>query len=629
MTTFLVCAWLLAAAAHSTDAATTDPRGLLGALCQAHQSEPVCAKLDTITEDDAWLVLRTACRAASETSEACNTFRKHAEPVLILDADTGKWEVQREATLWPLKFDVKGVPTLRLKPHDAPELKIQVTNLSPLAYSAKAGTPSEEDLGIIADLKAVLALAGTGIQALIAVSSYSPPAPPMASVRDIPKASRGGRGGAAISRESEQPAAPRCDPPQVASLARAVGDRNVKLLDLNAALHGVALELDRVSAARDGFVSVVQRAERGAPVRSSDLVGPDAAKLNAAYAGVDAAAAPLEAGSAALATCQPVMSAYSALLSSPSDAAVVTALAKEVRRRAGKCWLDEALTRDAASLVCTADRDPAKLEPQLKLHAAAMKPFVDRLTKPEQAEDSLWKAVNDARAAKPKILAGIDTLGLQIDRGLVHSWNGMLIRALAVTRPNPELSWSKVQTQSIVIKADSPYAKEVTLAHEAEETHEYKLESAAGQLIGYSVGVVYTPLHQSTWSAVTPADGQTKVIAETKRESRAGDVAAFVTYRPMEHRPRDRTLWVQPTVDFGVGLSGVTAFFVGGGVEVFRAARISAGWSPQRVTVLADQKPGDPVASTDDIKTRDRFDRKNWYVSFSFALDSLSLFSKK
>jgi hypothetical protein len=258
-----------------------------------------------------------------------------------------------------------------------------------------------------------------------------------------------------------------------------------------------------------------------------------------------------------------------------------------------------------------------------------MKPFVDRLMKPELAEDSAWKAVTDARASKAKVLAGVDTLERQVDRGLVHSWNETMITSFAVTRPNPELPWNKVQTQSIVIKADSPYAKEVTLAHDTQETHEYKLESATGQLIGYSIGVVYTPLHQSTWSAVTSPNGTMKMIGETKRESRAGDVAAFVTYKPLEHRPHDKALWVQPTVDFGVGLSGVTAFFIGAGGEVFRVARLSAGWSPQRVTVLADQSVGDPVTSADDIKTKDRFDTKNWYVSFTFALDSLSLFSKK
>ena len=50
-----------------------------------------------------------------------------------------------------------------------------------------------------------------------------------------------------------------------------------------------------------------------------------------------------------------------------------------------------------------------------------------------------------------------------------------------------------------------------------------KLESAAGRLLGYGIGMIYTPLHESTFSAVAVPGTTTKVIAETKRETRAGD----------------------------------------------------------------------------------------------------------
>ena len=48
------------------------------------------------------------------------------------------------------------------------------------------------------------------------------------------------------------------------------------------------------------------------------------------------------------------------------------------------------------------------------------------------------------------------------------------------------------------------------------------------------------------------------------------------------------------------------------------------------MTKLADgQVPGETiVASTDEIRTVKEFEAKNWYVSFAFALDSLSLFKK-
>lgn len=180
------------------------------------------------------------------------------------------------------------------------------------------------------------------------------------------------------------------------------------------------------------------------------------------------------------------------------------------------------------------------------------------------------------------------------------------------------------------MKADTPYVKELSLSHGTEEKRAYKLESATGQILGYGIGVIYTPLHESAYGAVAVPGATTKVIGETKRETRAGELAAFLTYRFMEHTPRKRH--AQPTLDFGVGLtSDRPAFFLGLGVEVLRAARIGFGWAPQRISVLADGQTLNEtvVSSTDDIRTMSRFDTSHYYVSFTFALDSLSLFNSK
>ena len=60
-------------------------------------------------------------------------------------------------------------------------------------------------------------------------------------------------------------------------------------------------------------------------------------------------------------------------------------------------------------------------------------------------------------------------------------------------------------------------------------------------------------------------------------------------------------------------------------------ARIGVGWAPQRIVDLdASQTVNVTViTSADEIKTVKRFELSNYYVSFTFALDSLSLFNSK
>src|SRR5258708_28656111 len=116
-------------------------------------------------------------------------------------------------------------------------------------------------------------------------------------------------------------------------------------------------------------------------------------------------------------------------------------------------------------------------------------------------------------------------LNLEIDSAKLHTWDGSLIPEIVVTRQNPELPWNKLQAHSIVIKPAPPYAKDLKLAHPAEETHEFKLESATGQILGYGVGVIYTPLHESTFGAVPAAPG-TKRIRPDQTQPPAGELPA-------------------------------------------------------------------------------------------------------
>jgi hypothetical protein len=598
---------------------------LLTTVCSANASEPACSLLEDLSEDQAWVILRTACR--TDTSDACKTFLAEQGGSLLFDARNKSWSAFWERERLELKFDVAGVPTLRLRPRDAKPLKVIVTNLSPLVYSAKAGTPKEEDLAVITGLKSVLALAGTGVQALLQ-SAASAPAPGLAAILD-------GLDQVAFIEKPLPPPPPKAcsiPSPDVAGIARAVSERNLRLVELNGHMRALEKKLDELSESRNAFIRAQQKAEDGGRVTSSELVSVDLGAVDNAYKLVTDSGGRLAEDTDLLTSCQPLMTSYLTALASPPDDKVLRALVAEVRATETSCRvpaLRSAVTKNAEALVSCDSPATSELERALKLHVTVMKPHVERLLNARQTEEKVWQAIDRVRTGKEELVSGAATLNRQVQRGLVHTWRGVLIKELAVTRPNPTLGWSKVQSHSVVIKAESPYVKNLSLAHGAEEKHEYKLESATGRILGYSIGVIHTPLYESTWTAVTAPGTTTKIIAETKRETRSGDLAAFVTYRFMEHSPANRR--VQPIVEFGGAVTSARpGFFLGGGLEVLRAGRVGVGWSPQRVTVLSDtQRVNETVVtSNDDIKTEKRFDVKNWYLSFTFALDSLSLFNK-
>jgi hypothetical protein len=610
----------------ATDA--DNSRRFLTTLCALHKTEPACADVAALSGDQAWLIVHAACR--EDNSDLCKEFRQQQGGVLEYDIGANAWLAHWEGRSWPLRFDVTGAPTLRLKPAAASQLKIVVTNISPLTYSATPGTPKEEDLAIIAGLKSFLALAGTGIQSLVRTVSVSTAAG-LSFEEMLGNSARFHVTGPEPQPSRPRPAACAFPPPKVETTATLITHRHGLLVDLSDRAAALEAQLDAVAAAKTSYVRVVQEAEDGKPVQATQLKAPDLPALQSAYAALDGAVARLTTETAELTSCQPALSAYLTLLDAPPEPVIVGDLVKQVE--IAGCRLPELKKTlvDNARLLLT--DCPDKLGSALDLHQKAMKPLVDRLLDARKAESTVWSAIAKVQDGQAQVLAGVRTLTREVEKGLRHTWNATLLRELVVTRPNPHLPWSKIQTHAIEVKADSPYQKELTLAHDTAEKHEYKLESATGQILGYGIGMIYTPLQESTWTAVTVPGTTTKVIAETKRETRAGDLAAFLSYRFLEHRPTKdghrRT--IQPTMDFGVGLtSDRPAFFLGLGAELFRAARLGVGWTPQRVTMLeaGQQANVTVVSSTDEIKTRKAFDTSHYYVSFTFALDSLSLFNK-
>ena len=627
ITIAFVVSSVLVPAVNAQSRVTADAREHLAKLCEMHPLEPACMGKSSLAEDEAWLILRTACR--TDSSATCKAFRSEQGASLVFNARAKEWQAFWENGPLTLKFDVAGVPTLRLQPRDARPLKVLVTGISPLAYSAKAGVPKEDDVAVLAGLKTILGLAGTGIQALIQSATYSAAAgPPIGVPGSGPPGPTDNRTLSVSVRKQECP----INGPNVEPLASLVLERNQMLVDVNERVRGLERELNELEAAKAQFIRTMQKAEDYGVVTRDEMKPAPVEALAVAYDELEGASNKLAEKTDLITACQPLLSTYASLLGSTNDVDVLKVLVAQVNAAGSSCgipMLRDGITQNAKHFAPECAPTAAQLETALKVHGTVMKPYVERLANARQVEDRVWQALDKARGAKNDVLSRGATLNRQVQRGALHTWNGALISELVVTRPNPDLPWNKVQTHSVIVKVDSPYIKDVSLAYAAEEKFDYKLESATGRILGYGIGVIYTPLHESSWTAATVPGTSTKVITETKRETRAGDLAAFLTYRFMEHRPAERR--VQPILDFGVGLtSDRPAFFFGTGVEVSRAARIGFGWAPQRVSKLAEGQQVNEtiVTNTEEIRTERRFDTRNWYLSFSFALDSLSLFNR-
>ena len=142
------------------------------------------------------------------------------------------------------------------------------------------------------------------------------------------------------------------------------------------------------------------------------------------------------------------------------------------------------------------------------------------------------------------------------------------------------------------------------------------------------LGLTYTKLAEPTWDAVSePPGSDTKVIRQTGSHARAGHVVLFVDYNWFALLHRRDPLPVEPVTQIGTSVSSTPGLFLGAGVQMFRVARLTGGWTWQRVPELNGQKAGDTVAGNDDIRTRDHF-TGDWYIALTFALDWLPVFKK-
>jgi hypothetical protein len=192
---------------------------------------------------------------------------------------------------------------------------------------------------------------------------------------------------------------------------------------------------------------------------------------------------------------------------------------------------------------------------------------------------------------------------------------------------------TKIQKHAVTVKPDSLYAAKVVATRPAEVTAAYSLDSALRGLWGISASVVYTGLSSPTFGAVTSEDDpMRKVIAITDETSRAGELALLADFR------LGRWLACRSTydncrsrsqlfgVELGAGLGDDPAFLAGISLRPSRSWRLGFGYTYQQVKELRGQVLSQEVASGDDIRTRDHFEG-DWYISLSFALESMTLFA--
>ncbi len=193
---------------------------------------------------------------------------------------------------------------------------------------------------------------------------------------------------------------------------------------------------------------------------------------------------------------------------------------------------------------------------------------------------------------------------------------------------------TKIQKHSVTLKPDSSYSTKIVATRPLEVRAEYSLDSVLRGLWGISASAIYTPLSSPTFGAVTDdGDPEKKVLAVTDESTRAGGVALLADFRLARWLfCRGAEAECGPTanwfgVELGVAVSDDPAFFGGISMRPSRSWRIGFGYTYQQVEALQrDQVLGQEIASADDIRLRDTFEG-DWYISLSFALDSLSLFS--
>jgi len=558
-----------------------------------------------------WWVLQQRCRLA-DAPEYCKGIDtlEPGRPVMVLvyDHSSARWDLEGTRTDTRSSLDANGRPTVYAGTHDS--LLVVITNTNPLIYGSSVGEVKEEEIAQLGALQALMTALGTALQSGLTIAGQ---------------------------RLTEAPPAPTrvlsgIDLSVAEAIAQVVAERQRRVLLLTDETLATKHAIDAIARCRDAMVAVLQQLELGHPTVYSCTTpqqrGPgssrsitanlrqrydDAVWLGADYKPAIARffallqmASPSRPGVAAA-----IADIERTLREAPSDGGppVLLALVSEVRaaldRIAHAADVDAALGQEA--------RRFANLDRALELDAGEKKlaTAVDSVLA-KAAEINLAAAVLDAaeRRYADNLLGGVP-----------RTW-------FEVSPPSNDVSWDVIRTYPISLAADAPYTSHVALAHPAKAATSYSLASTSSRLFGVDVGVTATNVVDYEFGAVAdPQHPKQKVVGQTGETNRSGQFGIFLDYWIVQRWSERAAAWpVRPGLQVGAAVStDHPAFHAGGALEVARYARFGGGVTFQRVTRLNGQHVGDPIESSDDIRTHDQFER-GWYVSFAFALDSLSLF---
>jgi len=558
-----------------------------------------------------WYVLHQRCRLA-DAPDYCKGIDAldPGRPVMVLvyDHSSARWDLEGTKTASRSGLDANGRPTVYAGPHDS--LLVVIANSNPLIYGSSVGEVKEEEIAQIGALQALMTGLGTALQSWLTTAGQrlteAPPAPPRVLTG--------------------------IDSSVADAIAGVASERQRRVLLLSDETLATKHAIDVIARCRDAMVAVLQQLELGHPTpyscntpqqpgtissrsvtaglrqRHDDAVwlGADYKPAIARFLALLHMASPSPAGvAAAIADIEQTLTGVPAEGEPPMLLALVGEVHAALDRIAHAADVDAALGQEA--------RRFAKLDRALELDAAEKKlaAAVEGVLA-KAAEINLSAAVLDAaeRRYADNLLGGVP-----------RTW-------FEVTPPSNDVSWDVIRTYPISLAADAAYTSHVALAHPAKAATSYSLASTSSRLFGVDVGVTATDVVDEEFGAVAdPLNPKQKIIGQTGQTNRSGQFGIFLDYWIVQRWNEGAAAWpVRPGLQIGAAVSSDhPAFHAGGALEVARYARFGAGVTFQRVTRLDGQQVGDPVSSSDDIRTHDRFER-GWYVSFAFALDSLSLF---
>lgn len=632
-----------------------------------------------------YLVLDVLCPATgsafcSDFTDAHNQTGGNtlAPLVLALDHETGRWSTHNRlagAGMTRVKLDVAGEPTVSLARDERVTLVVENTN--PLLYGAVAGKPTEVDTPELATIQKLLSALGGNIASFIRVLGAT----------DVAKAAAG----TALKDYSDELkvfaeelekvlVAVECRAGQTAvQTSRAV--TFIQSLELGKS--GEYLLKPPTPSNCPATATVLASEVANAFDQLQTLLFAPQDRPEDCAARLDAFRAMATADPADPAKVRTAISGFEQVApcsSTKLDKWMSTGVGdiKELLEEAAAALIEmRANAAELAQLEAVAKPIPEqkqrrdelrkeKAEAE-KLEREKLKTMRKLLATERKAENEILEASNLARQVASlrkdaeailakrddvhKAAAQVEVFERRLDRyriGAIQTCGSPPVDCINSASIDPRLilepqlkdvRQTKIQKHSVTVKPDSPYASKVVATRPAELKGDYQLDSVLRGLWGISASVIYTDLASPTFAAVTSEDdtseddAEKKVIALTDETTRAGEIAILADFRlgrwlacrkaPSQCGSKSRLFGVE----FGARVGDDPAFFAGISLRPSRSWRLGLGYTYQQVKELRKgQEPGQVVASTDDIRTRDVFEGE-LYISLSFALESLSLFS--